>query len=119
MYTSFRAGLVELTHVVDGAECRLTLDGEIDRSNLDALERALTLAGDSGAGRTTIDLGRLAFIDAGGARALRAAAAHLAGVGDLRVEGTRRAVRRTLSLTGPPVGASLNRDPEVSGALAG
>jgi anti-anti-sigma factor len=51
-------------------DVRLKLSGELDRSNLPALDDAFTTA-ESRAKRIVIDLGERTFIDGGGLRALQ------------------------------------------------
>jgi anti-anti-sigma regulatory factor len=51
-------------------DVRLILSGELDRSNLQALDDAFASA-ESRAKRIVIDLGELTFIDGGGLRALQ------------------------------------------------
>ncbi|MEV5503606.1 STAS domain-containing protein [Nonomuraea fuscirosea] len=94
--------LVRITPLADRAGLRI--EGELDRSALPALRRALaSMASGAAAGGFCVDLKGLAFIDTGCLRALVSAAAAVhEGCGDqvLALRSVPSQVRRLLELTG-------------------
>jgi anti-anti-sigma factor len=76
----------------------LRIEGELDRSTLPALVRAL--ASMAGCGSFCLDLSGLTFIDVGGLRALVTAAADLHGGHVLTIRSAPAQVRRLLELIG-------------------
>ena len=87
------------TRVSDDAYL-IEVAGELDRSTVGILESHLGDAGLSDRSRILVDLGRLAFIDSAGLRALLGAAGAEATRDRVRVVAPSRAVRRVLQLTG-------------------
>lgn len=61
----FKDGLLTVTRSDEGAQIHVGLVGELDLSNAETLEAALTEAIDSGK-KVLIDLGRLEFLDSTG-----------------------------------------------------
>jgi anti-anti-sigma factor len=89
-------GLLQVVTRVKGEACLIEVAGELDRSTVAILESHLARAELSSRGRVLVDLGRVAFLDSAGLRALLRAAD-----GDgIRVLAPSRAVMRILELTG-------------------
>jgi anti-anti-sigma factor len=87
----------------------LTLSGELDRSNLGALEEAFSSA-ERRARRIVLDLGELTFIDGGGLRALHQAGERAKANGhELVLENPTPWVRQLLEL------CELDRELQIDG----
>jgi anti-sigma B factor antagonist len=98
---SVNAGPLKLQMVQDGETSVLRLSGELDLSNVTAVERVLQSALADGSSRIVIDLTDLSFIDSTGIALLVTTTA--AGNGDGRiavVPSQAAAVNRVLELTG-------------------
>jgi anti-anti-sigma factor len=88
--------LLRIAPLVDAQGLRI--EGELDRSTLPALVRALSSM--AGRGSFCLDLSGLTFIDVGGLRALVNAAADLHGGHVLTMRSAPAQVRRLLELIG-------------------
>src|ERR671914_449087 len=90
-------------------DVRLKLSGELDRSNLQALDAAFPPAGPPPR-RIVLDLGELTFIDGGGLRALQEAGARARSNGhELVLENPTPWVRQLLEL------CELDRELDIEG----
>jgi anti-anti-sigma factor len=90
-------------------DVRLKLSGELDRSNLQALDDAFATA-ERRARKIVLDLGELTFIDGGGLRALQEAGERARTNGhELVLENPTPWVRQLLEL------CDLDRELEISG----
>jgi anti-anti-sigma factor len=90
-------------------DVRLKLSGELDRSNLQALDDAFATA-EKRAKRIVLDLGELTFIDGGGLRALQQAGQRARTNGhDLVLENPTPWIRQLLEL------CELDRELEIHG----
>ena len=90
-------------------DVRLKLSGELDRSNMQALDDAFSTA-EPRAKRIVLDLGELTFIDGGGLRALQEAGARARSNGhELVLENPTPWVRQLLEL------CELDRELEITG----
>jgi anti-anti-sigma factor len=90
-------------------DVRLTLSGELDRSNLKALDDAFATA-EKRVKRIVIDMGELTFIDGGGLRAIQQAGERARSNGhELVIENPSPWVRQLLEL------CELDRELEVHG----
>lgn len=94
-------------HALLEIEARVTRDtyllevaGELDRSTVGMLESRLGDADRSGRSRILVDVGKLAFMDSAGLRALLRVAERERTRDRVRVVAPSRAVRRVLELTG-------------------
>ena len=90
-------------------DVRLKLSGELDRSNMQALDDAFSTA-EPRAKRIVLDLGELTFIDGGGLRAIQEAGERARHNGhDLVLENPSPWVRQLLRLS------ELDQELEISG----
>jgi anti-anti-sigma factor len=90
-------------------DVKLTLSGELDRSNLSALDEAFATA-ERRARRIVLDLGELTFIDGGGLRAFQQAGERARANGhELVLENPTPWVRQLLEL------CELDRELEIDG----
>jgi anti-anti-sigma factor len=90
-------------------DVRLTLSGELDRSNLKALDNAFAGA-ERRAKRIAIDLAELTFIDGGGLRALKQAGERARANGhDFVLENPTPWIRQLLEL------CELDRELQIDG----
>ena len=94
-------------HALLEIEARVTRDsyllemaGELDRSTVGMLESHLGDADLTGRSQILMDLGKLAFMDSAGLRALLRVAEREGTRGRVRLVAPSRAVRRVLELTG-------------------
>ncbi len=95
-----RSGLLHLLVRNDASDWTLELDGELDRSNVAALEQEILLAEAAEAATITIDLRRLDFTDLSGVRAIVRAHSRSPEPGRVRIVEGPRAVRRAFRLAG-------------------
>jgi anti-anti-sigma factor len=94
-----RSGLLYVRTRVDESGWAIELDGELDRSNVQDLERDILLAEAALAESITIDLRGLVFMDSGGLRVIQAADRRIRG-DRLRLIPGPRAVQSVFRLAG-------------------
>ena len=94
-----RQGLLRIRSSNDAGHWSLELDGELDLSNADSLDKEIRLA-ETCAETITVDLRALGFMDSSGLHVLLGANARSRPVGRLRLHKGPRAVQRVFRLTG-------------------
>lgn len=95
-----RKGLMYVRTQVDETGWTVELDGELDRSTVDALDREVLLAEAALAESITIDLRGLVFMDSSGLRAIQGTSRRIREADRLRLIPGPRAVQQVFQLAG-------------------
>ncbi len=91
------AAAVQIGTRSDGGETTITVAGDLDMSNVSALERAVAAATGEPPQRLVFDLAALRFMDSAGIAVLLSAAERVPNV---RLHAPSPAVRRVIEMTG-------------------
>jgi anti-anti-sigma factor len=102
-----RSGLLYMLVRNESGHWTLALDGELDRSNVAALEQEIVLAEAAGAASITIDLRGLEFTDLSGVRAIASAQRRARKGGRVWILEGPRAVQHAFELSG--ISAQVSR----------